>query len=248
MSMHDVVLDVRNLSLKTGEIKILDNVTFSVNKGSLTAVCGNNGAGKTSLLMILKGLIRQSEGSIFIDNTDVSQRRGKRLEKTGLAFQEPELQIVGETVEKDLMFGLKNLRLDDSEIKKRTSEILDILDLEKLKNRAPSTLSGGEKRRLVLGGVLIMKPQIIMLDEMLSNLDFPTSCEMLRLLMKLKETGQTIILVSHDVEKYLKLTDRVIILENGKTVFTGCSELSLPLLKKHRICASSLEFDKMTLI
>ena len=127
------VIEVKDLSLEIGSKKILSDISFSLEKGSFTAICGRNGAGKSQLLRILKGLRKPTSGSIYIKGEDVTKNKNKKLSSVGLVFQESDLQIVGETVEKDLMFGPENLLWPNDKIEAKVNEMLELFSLTKLR-------------------------------------------------------------------------------------------------------------------
>lgn len=229
------ILRVENLSFKAGEKTILENISFSLEKGQLTALCGPNGAGKSCLLRILKGLQRPKEGRIFIDGVDCTEKEKIRLHKTGLVFQDADVQTIGETVERDISFGPENLRLSKEEVKKATDRVMDFFNLNPFRKQGPETLSGGERRKLVIAGVLAMDPEIVMLDEPFANLDYRGVQTVLKAIVKLKESGKTVLLVSHEVEKFLALCDTTLIINGGRTVFCGSSEEAVSHFKENGI-------------
>ncbi len=239
------ILSVNNICFKTDNKYILEDISFSIKKGSITALCGNNGAGKTTLIKVLKGLLKVSLGEIYINGLNVTKKSGERLKKIGLVFQDPDLQIVGETVEKDIEFGLRNLNLTSVEIERKVNKVINELKLIDLRNRDPLTLSGGEKRKLILADILVMDPDIIILDEIFANLDYPNVKVVLKLIQELKDLNQTVIIVSHNVEKFLFLTDNLILLKNGKVVYNGKSSLSIEVLKENEICSQNSFFENM---
>ena len=240
------VLEVSSVSLVIDGRKILDDVSFSVEKGSFTVLAGNNGAGKSQLLKIIKGLKKPSSGTIAIKGEDVTKSRQKRLSSVGLVFQNSDLQFVGETVEKDIMFGPENLGWDKERIRAKTEEMLNLFSLTELRNRRPSTLSGGEKRRLAIAGVLAMEVDIVFLDEPFTALDTPSVMTLIDTLISLHEKGVTLVVVSHETERFLAHTDRVIILNRGRKVFDGPSEESLDELRKNDVYIPPLPFRSLT--
>lgn len=242
----DTILEVKNLSLNIQKKQILDSVSFSLKRGSFTAICGKNGAGKSQLLRILKGLRKQSDGAIFINNEDVSKNRSKRLTQVGLVFQESDLQIVGETVEKDLRFGPENLGWSEDIINNKVDEMLNLFSLTSLKDRRPSTLSGGEKRRLAIASVLAMEPDILFLDEPFSALDYPSVISLLDTLIMLHEKGVTLAVVTHEVERFLAHTTNTLILKNGRLIYDGASESALSELKKAEVYVPNLPFKDLS--
>ena len=188
------LLSVENLSFSIDGTKLLKNITFSLEKGSLTLVAGKNGSGKSMLLKCLKGLEKPEEGIIEV-NGKVLKKERERMKAFGLVFQDTSLEIVGSTVRKDIAFGLENLRMERDIIQEKTNRMVSLFALEKIQDLPPSVLSGGEKRRLSIAGVLAMEPEIILMDEPLANLDYPSVKMVLSTLVQLKEKGVTVIIV-----------------------------------------------------
>ena len=228
------LLSVENLSFSIDGTKLLKNITFSLEKGSLTLVAGKNGSGKSMLLKCLKGLEKPDEGIIKV-NGKVLKKDGERMKAFGLVFQDTSLEIVGSTVRKDIAFGQENLRMERERIQETTDKMISLFNLEKIQDLPPSVLSGGEKRRLSIAGVLAMEPEIILMDEPLANLDYPSVKMVLSTLIELKKKGVTVIIVSHEAEKLLSLTDNTIILSDGKLVDMGPSIDMMDTLRENEV-------------
>lgn len=228
------LLSVENLSFSIDGTKLLENISFSLEKGSLSLVVGKNGSGKSMLLKCLKGLEKPDEGKITIEGKVLKKER-ERMRAFGLVFQDTSLEIVGSTVRKDIAFGLENLRWDKKRIEETTDKMVSLFNLEKIENLPPSVLSGGEKRRLSIAGVLAMEPEIVLMDEPLANLDYPSIKMVLSTLVELKKKGVTIIIVSHEAEKLLYLTDNTIILSEGKIVGMGKSKDMMKTLRDNEV-------------
>lgn len=228
------LLSVDNLSFSIDGTKLLENISFSLEKGSLTLIAGKNGSGKSMLLKCLKGLEKPDGGRITIDGRELKRER-ERMRAFGLVFQDTSLEIVGSTVRKDIAFGLENLRWERERIQETTDRMVSLFNLEKIQHLPPSVLSGGEKRRLSIAGVLAMEPEIILMDEPLANLDYPSIKMVLSTLLELKEKGITIIIVSHEAEKLLSLTDNTIILSEGKIVNMGKSRDMMDALRNNEV-------------
>jgi len=237
MSSKDApLLEVKDLSFWFEKNHtILHDVSLSVPKGSWTLLSGPNGSGKSLLMRIIKGLTQCRAGSLLLDGLDVTGEPKKRMRRIGLVFQDAETQVVGQTVEKDIRFGMENLGLEDDEQQRRLSEVAELLDLGRYLDRRPKTLSGGEKRRLAIAGVLVMQPDLLILDEPFANLDWRSTVSVLQTLMRLKGEGHTILLVSHEVEKTLSHADHVLILDEGTIVLSGSKEEVYPHLRQHGI-------------
>lgn len=227
-------LSVDNLSFSIDGTKLLTNISFSLEKGSLTLVAGKNGSGKSMLLKCLKGLEKPDEGIISIEGRALKKER-ERMRAFGLVFQDTSLEIVGSTVKKDIAFGLENLKMERAKIEETTNRMISLFNLEKLQNLPPSVLSGGEKRRLSIAGVLAMEPQVILMDEPLANLDYPSIKMVLSTLLELKKKGITIVIVSHEAEKLLSLTDNTIILSEGRISGIGKSREMMKELRENEV-------------
>ena len=195
---------------REGFFYALDDISLFVEENECIIIAGANGCGKSLLMSIIAGLEEPTSGTVFTSG------------KTGLIFQEPDAQILGETPREDIAFGPRNMRLSKNEILKRIEAALEQTGLIKKADFPSHSLSGGEKRRLAAAGVLAMDLQIIIFDEPYANLDYPGIKQVNQLLQKLKAAGKTVIILTHELEKCLALALRVIILSKGKKVFDGC--------------------------
>ena len=207
-------LEVRDLTLSINNLKILDNLSFSLDKGSFAVVCGRNGAGKSQLLRCIKGLVSPDGGEILVDGVSLNAKA--RMKKMAIVFQDADMQIVSQSVEKDVAFGPENMGLDRKEIERRVENALSLMGLEGKVKQRPQTLSGGEKRKCAIAGILAMEPEVILLDEPFANLDYPSTLSVIRALNTLHGKGYTILVVSHEVEKFLFHADTLFILEEGR--------------------------------
>lgn len=213
------MLETSDLSFSfSGGKPILSSVSFTVDAGSLLVITGRNGSGKTMLMRIIKGLCQPTAGTITINGKDLTKSRPQRNRAMGLVFQDTDTQLVGQTVERDILFGLENLGINENEQTARMEQIASTLQLQALLSRRPRTLSGGERRRLAIAGVLVMRPLVLALDEPFANLDYPGVVQVLESLTILKEQGQTIIVITHELEKILAHADSVLLLEHGAVV------------------------------
>ncbi|MBU5591774.1 energy-coupling factor transporter ATPase [Clostridium sp. MSJ-4] len=209
------------------EKKALDDVSLELNDGEFIALIGHTGSGKSTLIQHLNGLLKPNSGKIIIDEKDILKKGVKLSEvrkKVGLVFQYPEYQLFEETIEKDIAFGPKNLGLDDDEILKRVKRAMKMvgLDYEEYRNKSPFDLSGGQKRRVAIAGVVAMEPKILILDEPTAGLDPKGRDEILGQIKELhKDYNMTIILVSHSMEDVAKVADRVIVMSKGKCILDG---------------------------
>ncbi|KGG81034.1 hypothetical protein Y919_02955 [Caloranaerobacter azorensis H53214] len=209
------------------ETKALDNINLEIDKGEFIGLIGHTGSGKSTFIQHLNGLLKPTSGKIFINGLDITSKDVSLKEirqKVGLVFQYAEYQLFEETVAKDIAFGPKNLGLSEDEIEKRVKESMEMVGLnyEALKDRSPFELSGGQKRRVAIAGILAMKPEILILDEPTAGLDPKGRDEILGQIKRLHEKYKiTIILVSHSMEDIAKLVDRLIVMYRGKIVMNG---------------------------
>jgi biotin transport system ATP-binding protein len=199
----------------------LDGIRLSVPRGSLVVIVGSNGSGKTTLLRHLNGLLFADEGIVRIAGAPVSADVRRARQQVGLVFQEPDSQIVGETVAADVAFGPQNLQLDPKEVDRRVSHALESVGLTPLADKPPHLLSGGEKRRLALAGVLAMEPKIVAFDEPFASLDEPGVRSIVGEINRLKNSGFTVIVTTHDLEPVLRHADRLVVMQAGKIVRDG---------------------------
>lgn len=205
----------------------LDHVNFNIYDKEIVGVIGHTGSGKSTLLQHLNGLLKADSGTIEIDGTDitaagVSMREIRR--KVGLVFQYPEYQLFEETVALDVAFGPKNLGLSEPEIESRVCEALELvgLDYEEIKDRSPFELSGGQKRRVAIAGVIAMKPHVLILDEPTAGLDPGAHKEILNMIRNVHRSQENIIIfVSHNMADVAELSDKVIVMDEGKLVMSG---------------------------
>lgn len=205
----------------------LDDVSFEINDGEFVGIIGHTGSGKSTLLQHLNGLIKATSGNIIIDGVDITDSKVSLLDirkKIGLVFQYPEYQLFEETVEKDVAFGPKNLGLIEEEIAERVKEAISLvgLDYESFKDKSPFDLSGGQKRRVAIAGVVAMKPQVLVLDEPTAGLDPKAHRDVLDMAMNIhKHEGNITILVSHNMADVARLCDKVLVMDSGKMIFCG---------------------------
>lgn len=209
------------------EKKALDDVSLEINDGEFLALIGHTGSGKSTLVQHINGLLKPSSGKILVDDIDITSKDIKLSlirKKVGLVFQYPEYQLFEETIEKDIAFGPKNLKLDEKEIENRVKRAMKMvgLDYETYRNKSPFELSGGQKRRVAIAGVVAMEPKVLILDEPTAGLDPKGREEILGQIIALhKEYKMTIILVSHSMEDVAKVAERIIVMHKGKNILDG---------------------------
>jgi energy-coupling factor transport system ATP-binding protein len=205
----------------------IDNVSLEIKDGEFIGLIGHTGSGKSTLIQQFNGLLKPTSGKIYVDDlciTDKGTNMTKIRQKVGLVFQYPEHQLFEETVHKDVAFGPTNLGLSEEEIIKRVKRALKVvgIDYEKYKDKSPFELSGGQKRRIALAGVIAMEPRVLILDEPTAGLDPKGRDDILAEIKNLhREYKMTTILVSHSMEDVAKFVDRLIVMYRGKNILTG---------------------------
>ena len=200
----------------------LKGVTLDIKNGSFTAVIGQTGSGKSTLIQHINALLLPSSGNIEIDDyviTPANKPSGLKMlrKKAGLVFQFPEYQLFEETIEKDIIFGPINFGISEDEAKQIAKEVINIVGLdETYLDKSPFDLSGGQKRRVAIAGILAMNPDILILDEPTAGLDPQGANEMMNLFKKINKSGKTIIIVTHDMNHVLQYCDEVVVMNQGK--------------------------------
>lgn len=199
--------------------KALDDLSLSIKKGEFIGVIGANGGGKSTFIKHLNALFRASGGSVKVIGLELNDKNNikKIREKVGMVFQNPDNQFVSSVVWEDLAFGPRNLKVNEEEIDKRIKEALEVVNMCGFENKSTHLLSGGQKQKIALAGVLTSNPEIIVFDEVTSMLDYKGRKEVLALIDKLHKEGKTIIMVSHYVEECVKC-DRVLLINNGRQI------------------------------
>ncbi len=225
------VLEIRNISYSYSkntpfEIKALDNVNLSVKKGSLTAVIGHTGSGKSTLIKMFNALLVPDSGSVFLNGEDINKDKSTQHNvrfKVGLCFQYPEYQLFEETVYKDIAFGPKNMELSESEIDSRIRNIASFVGISpEMLKKSPFDLSGGEKRRVAIAGVMAMQPEVLVLDEPAAGLDPRGKNTILNLIKDYRiKTGATVIIVSHSMEDAADIADDIVVMNKGGVALQG---------------------------
>lgn len=227
-----MLIEVKNLNHiysegMSFETAALTDISFTIKQGEFLALIGHTGSGKSTLVQHINGLLKPTSGSVLADGIDISGK-GKDImalrHKIGMVFQYPEYQLFEETVLKDVCFGPKRLGLSEEEAELCAKEALRIvgIDPDEKGESSPFSLSGGEKRRVAIAGVIAMKPEVLILDEPTAGLDPQGHREILDMIQKLKEDkGLSIILVSHNMSDVARLADHVIVLDSGRLVMDG---------------------------
>ncbi len=228
LSTRQEIISIEHLSHRFSDQGVgLDDVTLTICSGEFVILAGPNGSGKSTLLKHLNGILSPSEGTILLKGRPVSEDLQWARRLVGMVFQDADSQIVGETVWDDTAFGPQNLSFKKSIIKEKVQTALETVGMAHLAEKPPYLLSGGEKRRLAIAGVLAMGPQIIAFDEPFSNLDFPGTCQVLEQMIRLQQNGHTLIVATHELDRVYHLADRLIIMQNGKLVKDGAPKAVL---------------------
>jgi len=209
------------------ETVALDRIHFEIEQGEFVGIIGHTGSGKSTLIQHLNGLLKPKSGQIIIEGLDITNKSVKMRDirtKIGLVFQYPEYQLFEETVEKDIAFGPLNLGVSKDEAAKRVKEAMQLvgLDYNTLAKRSPFALSGGQKRRVAIAGVVAMRPKVLILDEPTAGLDPKAHQDVLQMVETIhRKEGITILLVSHNMGDIARLADKVLVMDGGRLVMTG---------------------------
>ena len=209
------------------ETVALEDISFEIEDGSFVGIIGHTGSGKSTLIQHLNGLLKPKSGNILVDGLDITDPSVKLRDirqTIGLVFQYPEYQLFEETVEKDIAFGPLNLGLSEEETAERVKEALELVGLsyEEIGQRSPFDLSGGQKRRVAIAGVIAMRPKVLILDEPTAGLDPKAHKDILRLIRTVhREERNTILLVSHNMGDIAAMTDKVLVMHKGRMVMEG---------------------------
>ena len=224
-------LETQNLTYVYGEgtpfkITALDNVNINIPKGEFVAIIGHTGSGKSTLVQHLNGLLKPTGGKIFLDGDNIWQSKSKIFDtrfRVGLCFQYPEYQLFEETVYKDIAFGPTNMGLSKAEIDERVRNAAKYVGIpDDMLSKSPFDLSGGEKRRVAIAGVISMEPEILILDEPTSGLDPMGREHILALIKNYREkTGKTVIIVSHRMDEVARFATKVIVMNSSKVEMSG---------------------------
>ncbi len=201
----------------------LKDLSFTIEEGSFLGIIGHTGSGKSTFVKHLNGLLPCEKGTVVVDGHDLSQKSERKTVRSlvGMVFQYPEYQLFAETVFEDVAFGPRNMKLDESEVKSRVENAMALvgLDQERFSDRSPFELSGGERRRAAIAGVLAMHPKYLVLDEPMAGLDPLGRREILALLETLRtESGCTIIMISHSMDDIANHATKVLVLEKGSVL------------------------------
>ena len=233
------IVDIKNLivdfdiydsdNVVVSKKRVLDDISLTINKGEFICILGKNGCGKSTFAKCLNGLVSPTSGEVLVFDLDTKDEKNliNIRQKVGMTFQNPDNQIVASIVEEDIAFGLENLGIESNEMKKRIESAVTCLGIENLKNSMTSKLSGGQKQKVSIAGILAMKPEIIVLDEPTSMVDKAGRIDILETVKRLnKEENITIILISHYLEE-VQYADRVVLINKGKITLDDTPERAL---------------------
>lgn len=225
---------------------VLKDISFSILPGDSVLLLGPNGSGKTTLLKLIMGLLKPTKGKIKIDNIDTSKASVFEIsKKVGMIFQNPEKQFFAETVREELSFGLKNRGLQKEEIKKKVEEVSKKFGLFEYLDRSPFDLSGGEKRRLSIASILVLDPEVLIVDEPTAGLDFQYRNSMTRILREFLEIrNKSLIIATHDIDFGLRVANKAVVINEGKLVWSGSI---VSLLKEEEIFSKGILAHTFTL-
>lgn len=225
------ILKVENLSFCysdnfTSKLPAINNINLEINKGEILGIIGHTGSGKSTLVQHLNGLLKPDEGKVLLNGKNIwteFQKINDVRFKVGLVFQYPEYQLFEETVAKDIAFGPTNMKLNELEINERVSSAAKLVELpSELLEKSPFELSGGEKRRVAIAGVIAMKPDVLVLDEPAAGLDPRGRKTILNLVKKYRdETGAAVVIVSHSMEDIALVADKVAVMSDGEIKLYG---------------------------
>lgn len=208
------------------QVAAINDVNLTIEKGELVGVIGHTGSGKSTLISHFNGLLKPDAGKVLVDGTDIwkdkETLRNTRF-KVGLCFQYPEYQLFEETVFKDIAFGPKNMKLSEAEVKERVLRAAEFVGVKtEHLDKSPFDLSGGEKRRVAIAGVMSMEPEVLIFDEPAAGLDPQGRRELIKLIKDYREkTGSAVVVVSHSMEDIASLADKVIVMNNSRIEMQG---------------------------
>ncbi len=219
--MPKPLLSIENLTRTFDQGSGIFNVSLDIFPNDFIILAGRNGSGKTTLIRHFNGLLKADTGQVRFNGQDIFDDLILARKKIGMVFQDPDTQIIGDTVFDETAFGLENLKTAPDRIQAKVTQALDRLGLLHLKDRNPSTLSGGEKRRLAIAGILVMEPDLIVFDEPFANLDYPATLALSELCRDLNRAGHAIVMATHDVDPVMTMATRTIIMGKGQIVADG---------------------------
>jgi cobalt/nickel transport system ATP-binding protein len=221
--VSDSIVEVKDVyfSYPSG-VKAILGVTLNICKGERVALLGPNGSGKSTLILLMAGLLAPQKGAISVFGENVASKEfPKQRRRIGVVFQDPDDQLFTQSVIEDIEYGPKNLGLSETEIKQRSDEVLKKIGIKHLKDRPPHRLSFGEKKKASLATALVLKPELLILDEPTANLDLISRRGLIEMLNELNKDGATVLVSTHDVEALPELADKVVVISQGSVLGEG---------------------------
>lgn len=219
------VLKADNIFYSYGDgTSALNGISLEIKKGDIVALLGKNGAGKSTLFLQFNGILRPDKGKVLIDGEELKYDKEsltKFRQKVGIVFQNPDDQIFAPTVEEDVAFGPLNLKLPMEEVQRRVTAALKRVGMSGFEKKAPHYLSGGQKKRVAIAGILAMEPEIMILDEPMAGLDPVGATKIIKLLKELNDEGMTIFISTHDVNLIQDYVDRIFVINDGEIIGEG---------------------------
>lgn len=220
--MKEILIETKNIQFAYNEKDVLKGIDLSICKGEKIAVMGRNGAGKTTFLLNINGVLSPDKGKIYVKGKEIGKCNADVLRKTtGFVFQDPDSQIIASTVKAEISFGPLNMGLEKNEVKKRVDSAIEYMGLKGFENRAPHYLSGGEKKRVTIADILAMGPEVFIFDEPMSSLD-PINAENVEsIINRLHNEGKTLIVSTHNSDFAYRFAERIIVFDDGKIAGDG---------------------------
>ena len=219
--MNIPLAEIKNLYCRIpGGKEILKDICLDIDHDSFTVIAGPNGSGKTMLMRHLNGILLPDSGDVLVEGISVRKDSLHARRRIGLVFQNSDSQIVAQTVRDDISFGPENIGMPDREIDRAVDTVIEELELGHIEFNPPHRLSGGEKKKTAIAGVLVMEPELIVFDEPFAGLDYAGVRMILRKMLELRAAGRSVIVITHDLEKVLALADRLVVMNDG--LIAGC--------------------------
>jgi len=239
--MADSIVSVQDVKFNyPAGVSALTGVSLEIRQGERVAILGPNGSGKSTLILLIAGLLTPSKGEVTVFGQKTTSKDFQKFRsRIGMVFQDPDDQLFTPSVIEDIEYGPKNLKLPEEDVKQRSAHVLDKMGIQHLRNRPPHRLSFGEKKKVSLATALVLKPELLILDEPTANLDLVSRRGLLETLNELNKEGTTIIVSTHDVEALPELADRIIVISHG--LLSGEGETHKVLQDKALLESSGLE-------
>ncbi len=223
--MNDSIVKVKEVQFSyPGGVNAIRDISFEIRRGEKVAVLGPNGSGKSTLILLMAGLMTPKKGEITVFGEKTTSENFQKLrQRVGIVFQDPDDQLFTQSVIEDIEYGPRNLKIPEADIKKRSTAVLLKIGIQHLENRPPHRLSFGEKKKVSLATALVLKPDLLILDEPTANLDLVSRRSLINTLNELNREGTTLFISTHDVEALPELANRVIVMSNGSLLGEGAT-------------------------